>query len=125
MKKLLYIDDDQEQLDLYKMSFAINAPQIDFYTESDPFKSIKSIREIKPDVVLLDLVMSAEMSGIDVLKLIRKQEDIKDILIIAFTNSMLTSVVSELNSLEVTEIWEKIKGTPKSFALKINKILNL
>jgi CheY-like chemotaxis protein len=125
MKKLLYIDDDQEQLDLYKMSFAINAPQIDFYTESDPFKSIKRIREIKPDVVLLDLVMSAEMSGIDVLKLIRKQEDIKDILIIAFTNSMLTSVVSELNSLEVTEIWEKIKGTPKSFALKINKILNL
>lgn len=125
MKKLLYIDNDKEQLDLYKMSFAINAPQIEFYTESDPFQSIKRIREIKPDIVLLDLVMSAEMSGEDILKLIRKQEDIKDILIVAFTNSMLSKVVTEMNNLGVTEIWEKIKGTPKSFAEKTNKILNL
>ncbi len=124
MKKLLYIDDDKEQLNLYKMSFNVNAPNLEFYTESDPFRAIERIRELKPDVILLDLVMSTDMSGIDVLKAIRKEEDTKNILVIAFTNSMLTNVVSELNRLGVTEIWEKIKGTPKQFALKTVKILD-
>ena len=125
MKKLLYIDDDKEQLELYKMSFAINAPNVEFYTEKDPFKAIESIRKIKPDIVLLDLVMAAEMGGTDVLKAIRKDEDIKDTKVVAFTNSMLSSVVTELNSLGVTEIWEKIKNTPKGFALRTNEILGL
>ncbi len=123
MKKILYIDDDKEQLNLYKMSFSVNAPNLEFYTESDPLKAIERIRELKPDIVLLDLVMSTDMSGVDVLKAIRKEEDIKNILVVAFTNSMLTNVVSELNRLGVAEIWEKIKGTPKQFALKVVKIL--
>lgn len=123
MKKILYIDDDIEQLNLYKMSFSINAPNLEFYTENDPFKAIDRIREVKPDAVLLDLVMSADMSGMDVLKAIRKEEDTKNVLVIAFTNSILTNVVSELNKLGVFEIWEKIKGTPKQFALKTAKIL--
>jgi CheY-like chemotaxis protein len=124
MKKLLYIDDDKEQLELYKMSFAINAPNVEFYTESNPAKVVERIREIKPDIILLDLIMT-DISGFDVLKTIRKEEDIKDVLVVAFTNSMLTRVIAELNSLGVTEIWEKIVGTPKKFALKINKVLGL
>ncbi len=125
MKKLLYIDDDKEQLELYKMSFAINAPNVEFHTERDPFKAIERIREIKPDIVLLDLVMVAEMSGTDVLKAIRKDNDIKDTKVVAFTNSMLSNVVAELNSLGVIEIWEKIKNTPKGFAIRTNQLLGL
>ena len=122
MKKVLYFDDDKEQLDLYKMSFAINAPEIDFYTESNPSRAIERIREVKPDAILLDLIMT-EVSGFDVLIAMRKEEDMKNITVIAFTNSILTNITSELNRYGVTEIWEKIKGTPKQFALKTNSIL--
>ena len=122
MKKLLYIDDDREQLDLYKMSFAINSPQIEFFTESDPANAISRIKEIKPDIILLDLVMT-EISGFDVLWAMRKEADIKDTKVVAFTNSALTNVTPELNKLGVTEIWEKIKANPKDFALRTNKIL--
>ncbi len=124
MKKILYIDDDQDQLDIYKMSFGIHAPNIEFYTETNPLNAVKRIREIKPDAILLDLVMN-QMSGEDVVRAIRKEEDIKDIIIIAFTNSMLTRVAIELNKLGVTEIWEKIKSNPKEFAQKASRILNV
>jgi adenylate cyclase len=124
MKKLLYIDDDREQLDLYKMSYAINSPQIEFFTESDPAQAMARIREIKPDIILLDLVMT-EISGFDVLFAMRKDGNMGDIKVVAFTNSALTNVTTELNKLGVTEIWEKIKGTPKEFALRTNKILGL
>jgi len=124
MKKLLYIDDDKEQLDLYKMSYAINAPNIEFYTESDPAKAIARIREVKPDVILLDLVMT-EISGFDVLFAMRKDGNMSNIKVVAFTNSALTNTTSELNKLGVTEIWEKMRGTPKEFALRTNKILGL
>lgn len=123
MKKLLYVDDDQEQLDLYEMAFNIHAPDVIFYKERNPFNAIKSIQELKPDIVLLDLVMAKEMSGFDVLKLIREDGGLKNIQVVAFTNSMLPSVVSRLNELGVTEIWEKIKGTPDLFAKKISEIL--
>ena len=124
MKKLLYIDDDREQLDLYKMSFGINSPQIEFFTESDPAQAIARIKEIKPDIILLDLVMT-EISGFDVLFAMRKEVDIKGIKVVAFTNSALTNVTAELNKLGVTEIWEKIKGTPKGFAQRTNQLLGL
>jgi len=124
MKKLLYIDDDQEQLDLYRMSYAINSPQIEFLTERDPAQAIARIKELKPDIILLDLVMT-EISGFDVLFAMRKEADIKDIKVVAFTNSALTNVTAELNRLGVTEIWEKIKGTPKGFALRTNELLGL
>ena len=124
MKKLLYIDDDREQLDLYKMSYAINSPQIEFFIESDPAQAMTRIREIKPDIILLDLVMT-EISGFDVLFAMRKDGNMGNIKVVAFTNSALTNVTSELNKLGVTEIWEKIKGTPKEFALRTNKILGI
>jgi CheY-like chemotaxis protein len=124
MKKLLYIDDDREQLDLYKMSYAINSPQIEFFTESDPAQAMARIKEIKPDIILLDLVMT-EISGFDVLFAMRKDGNMGNIKVVAFTNSALTNVTAELNKLGVTEIWEKIKGTPKEFALRTNKILGL
>lgn len=124
MKKILYIDDDAEQLELYKMSFAINSPQIEFFTENNPANAIARIKEIKPDIILLDLIMT-EISGFDVLFAMRKEENLKGIKVVAFTNSILTNVTSELNKLGVTEIWEKMRGTPKEFALKVNKILGL
>ncbi len=124
MKKLLYIDDDREQLDLYKMSYAINSPKIEFFTESDPAQAMARIKEIKPDIILLDLVMT-EISGFDILFAMRKDGNMGDIKVVAFTNSALTNVTAELNKLGVTEIWEKIKGTPKEFALRTNKILGL
>jgi len=124
MKKLLYIDDDREQLDLYKMSYAINSPQIEFFTESDPAQAMTRIREIKPDIILLDLVMT-EISGFDVLFAMRKAGDMGDIKVVAFTNSALTNVTAELNKLGVTEIWEKIKGTPKGFSQRTNQLLGL
>lgn len=124
MKKLLYIDDDKEQLELYKLAYSVHAPNIEFYTENDPHKAVAKIRELKPDVILLDLLLT-DMSGTDVLRAIRKEDDIKSVFVIAFTNSMLSNVVSELDSLGVTEIWEKIKSTPMGFAKKTNELLGL
>jgi CheY-like chemotaxis protein len=124
MKKLLYIDDDKEQLELYRLAFGIHSPNIEFHTENNPHKAIDRIREIKPDIVLLDLLLT-DMSGIDVLKAIRKEDDIKSTMVAAFTNSMVTNLVNELNQLGVTEIWEKIKSTPMGFAKRTNQLLGL
>lgn len=124
MKKVLYIDDDIDQLELYKMAFALYAPDVEFYAEKDPFMSIARICSLKPDLVLLDLVMAEGMGGLEVAKMIRENYEVGSVMIVAFTNSMLTNIIAPLNKLGITEIWEKIKMNPKMMVMKVKNLLD-
>ena len=68
--KLVAIDDNTDDCDLFKEFFP-SCPEIELCAiESNSFEGLKKVREYSPDVVLTDLIMP-DIDGSEVIKRIR------------------------------------------------------
>ncbi len=74
MKKVLIIDDDLELQDLLKFTFE-QSGVYEVYQAHDGKEGLKKIKEILPDIVVLD-VMMPEMNGFEVIQEVRNDPDI-------------------------------------------------
>ena len=82
MKKITVIDDEKDLVETIKSFLGIRGYDISFaYNGED---GLKVIREEKPDVVVLD-VMMPKMDGRDVLVQMKKEETLKDIPVLLLT----------------------------------------
>ncbi|MEA3273034.1 MAG: response regulator [Patescibacteria group bacterium] len=82
-KKILIAEDDEMLVEIYKKKFGNG--EYDLTVTTDGKETIDKIRKIKPDVVLLDLVMP-ELDGFEVIKLIKQDPETKNIKIIVTSN---------------------------------------
>ncbi len=88
-KKILLVEDDSAIIDIYTMM--MKKAGFDVETASlgqDVIKKIKSIedgQEVKPDIILLDLILP-DINGVEVLTQIRKSGAAKDIIVFILTN---------------------------------------
>jgi len=73
-KKILIIDDNIDLQDLFRIHFESAGFLV--YTSGDGLKGITEMLELKPDVILLDLMMP-QMNGFEVLDTIRNYSSIK------------------------------------------------
>ncbi len=88
--KLLIIDDDVDLVEMNRAFFTSKGFRVcKAYNGSDGLKLVKSER---PDLVILDVMMTEVGEGFEVAREIRKDDDIKDTLIL-----MMTSVNQEHN----------------------------
>jgi len=98
-KNFLQIDDDSDDCELFMEAlFAVSNSS---YTAiNDPVEAYHKLlmREIKPDVIFLDLNMPA-MSGFELLAEIKKQEVLQQIPIIIFSTSQLEDIKREAKQL--------------------------
>ena len=83
-KKILIIEDEEILLDLLKSK--LEELGYDVYFALDGEKGLKAIRDIVPDLILLDMVMP-KMSGFEVMEAMQKDPSIKDIPVIIISNS--------------------------------------
>lgn len=74
MKKVLIVDDDHAILEA--MQLAIEDEGYDVTTVADGNLAVKTALSVKPDVVLLDLLLSGK-DGTEILNLLRKEEATK------------------------------------------------
>src|SRR5262245_1207851 len=87
MKKILIVEDDQLVATAYRRRFQEAGYEVDW--AADGLEGIKTVNALRPDVVLLDLLMP-RVDGIEVLKYIRAHPDLKDLPVIVFSNSYMT-----------------------------------
>lgn len=87
-KKILIIDDEENFCKLVKKNLE-QTGEFEVYIATNGEDGIRLTKEIKPDLILLDVVMP-EMDGADVISLIRNDKDIKDIPVV-----FLTAIVRE------------------------------
>lgn len=87
-KKVLIIDDEENFCKLVKKNIE-QTDEFEVHISTNGDAGIKLAREIKPDLILLDVVMP-EMDGGDVIALIRNDKSIKDTPIV-----FLTAIVRE------------------------------
>lgn len=74
LKKILIIDDDEENC---KMLAEVLGPNYKCFYSNDSTKAVQLIKEIKPDMILLDYKMPG-LLGVDVCELVREDSAIKD-----------------------------------------------
>ncbi len=87
-QKILIIDDEENFCNLVKKNIE-KTGEFEAYTATNGNDGIKLIREIKPDLVLLDIMMP-DMDGGDVVSIIRNDKSINDTPIV-----FLTAIVRE------------------------------
>ncbi|MBU2025593.1 MAG: response regulator [Patescibacteria group bacterium] len=83
MKKVLFIEDDPDQVFLYREVFGIKG--IDLKSAESGKRAMKMITEDKPDLILLDILLENE-NGLETLKELKRNENTKKIPVIVFTN---------------------------------------
>lgn len=87
-KKVLIIDDEENFCKLLKKNIE-QGGEFEVYTSTSGEEGIKLAKEVKPDLILLDVVMPG-MDGGDVISSIQNDEEIGDIPVV-----FLTAIVRE------------------------------
>lgn len=82
MKKILIADDRPEVGELVRVT--LEGEDYEIFCTSDGKEALKKIRKMKPDLVLLD-VMMPEMDGLEVCRKLKKDPQTKEIPIIMLT----------------------------------------
>jgi CheY-like chemotaxis protein len=81
-KRVLVVDDNE--LNLKLMTYLLATEDCDVVTASDAAKARCSLRENKPDLLLLDLQLP-DMDGLKLTQLLREDPETADLVIVAVT----------------------------------------
>lgn len=122
MTKIAIIEDDQTILQMYRMKFESDG--FDVYIAADGQKGIETVKEHRPEIILLDLQMP-NMSGEEVLTQIRSQSWGKTIPVIILTNLGEEEAPRHLRSLGIESYIVKADFTPRQVVDRVKKTLNL
>jgi CheY-like chemotaxis protein len=104
-KKVLMIDDDPEFVEA--ISNLLDAKGYDVDSANNGKDGIEKARQMKPDIILLDVMMTTKSEGFDVARQIHEDDQINKIPIV-----MLTGVRKEMNlpfGFEPDEEWLPVK----------------
>jgi CheY-like chemotaxis protein len=84
MVKILVVDDDKDFIKITSMILQANNYQV--MTAANGEQGLKVMRREKPDLVILDVMMSYILDGIDVRRTMAQDADLKDIPVIMATS---------------------------------------
>lgn len=81
-KKILVVDDEKDIVRLLESRLTMNGFEV--YTAFDGVEALKKVKEIKPDLIILD-IMLPKIDGFQVCRIIKYDIDYKNIPIILLT----------------------------------------
>ncbi len=113
MPKIAIIEDDQAISQMYRFKF--EAEEYEVETAENGKLGLQLIEQMKPDIILLDLMMP-EMTGDEMLTELRKQPWGKDIKVIILTNKGEQEIPESVRALNVSAVILKANMTPRQVA---------
>jgi len=102
MKKILIIDDDKLLTNLLERKLSNAGYEVIIATNGD--KGIKKIREIIPDLILLDITMPV-MNGYEVIEQMSKEDNIKNIPLVVISNSGEPVEIERIKKSGIVKDW--------------------
>lgn len=116
-KKILIVED--EELVSTLLEKKLKNAGYDVVTAADGEEGLKKIKEEKPDLVLLDVIMP-KMGGFEVMEEMRKDEEIKDIPVIIISNSGQPVELDRARELGAKDWLIKTNFDPQEVLQKVN-----
>lgn len=113
MAKIAIIEDDQAISQMYRLKF--EAEGYDVQTAANGKLGLELVEQMRPDIVLLDLMMP-EMSGDEVADQLRQTPFGKDLKIIILTNVGKEEAPASLKQLGIHKYIVKAEMTPRQVA---------
>lgn len=113
MSKIAIIEDDRAISQMYRIKF--EAEGFDVETAENGKLGLKLAEDMKPDIILLDLMMP-EMTGDEMLKQMRETTWGKNIKVIILTNMGEQEVPEDVKDLNVSAFILKADMTPRQVA---------
>jgi len=112
MKKILIIEDDQIVANVYRNKLAVEGYQAEIAPDGEA--GLKIMRTFQPELIILDLMLPT-ISGVDVIKEIRKEPDFAKTPIIVFSNTYLTNLIQDAWRAGANKCISKSSCSPKDF----------
>ena len=112
-KKVAIVEDDQAISTMYRIKFEAEGFTVE--TAANGKLGLELIEHMKPDIVLLDLMMP-EMNGDEILEKLRKTSWGKDLTVIILTNSGEEQAPPSLKELGIRRYIVKAEMTPRQVA---------
>ena len=120
MSKIAIIEDDNAISQMYRMKFEAEGYEIE--TAENGVIGLELIKDMKPDIVLLDLMMP-EMDGEEMLKKLRAESWGKDVKVIILTNMGESEAPPNIRDNGVEAFILKANMTPRQVAELVKKHL--
>ena len=120
MQKILIIEDDKFLRELIARKLEEEKYVISEAVDGE--EGLRKIREDKPDLILLDLILPS-LDGFEVLREAKSDPEVKDIPVIVLSNLGQKEDVDRALSLGAKDYLIKAHFTPEEIVEKIKKVL--
>jgi len=120
MVKIAIIEDDQAISQMYRIKFEAEGYQVE--TAGNGKLGLELAKHMKPDIILLDLMMP-EMNGDELLEKLRATDWGKQIKVIVLTNMGEQEAPDSIKQLNVRRFIVKAEMTPRQVAEMVKREL--
>lgn len=110
MKKILIIEDDQVIANIYRNKFSLEGFKVEVAFDGEV--GLEMVKAFRPDLIVLDLMLP-NLSGVELLKLVRGLTEFEKTPILVFSNTYLTNLVQEAWKAGATKCLSKSNCTPR------------
>jgi len=123
MTKILVVDDDPDFINLMKR--ILRSKQYEVVTAANGQRALQVMRQEKPDLVLLDIMMSYILDGLDASREMAEDAELRDIPVIMVTSLTVAREQTTLPSDEYISVEEWINKPidPESLLARIEAAL--
>ena len=119
-QKILIVEDEEIVLDLLQRKLTQEGYGV--FIAKDGEEGLKKMKEVKPDLILLDIVMP-KMGGIEVMEEMGKEPDLKKIPVIIISNSGEPVELDKAKKLGVKDWLIKTEFDPQEVLEKVKEQL--
>jgi len=120
MKKILLVEDDPFLVDIYSKKLQKSGYEVTIETNGS--KVLDVAKEIKPDLLLLDIVLP-EMDGWEILKKLSESKEHTNLKVIVFSNLGQKDEVQKGMELGAVKYLIKAEYTPSEVIEEVKKTL--
>ena len=117
---ILLIDDESLVCNLYKIKLEMSEFEVE--TASDGLDGLEKAKELKPDLILLDIIMP-RLNGLEVLRDIKNNPQLKEIPVVMLTNLDGNEYKKECSHMGAAGFIVKGTSTPNYVLQEVRKIL--
>ena len=118
MKKILLVEDEEIMISLLQKKLTKEGYEISVARDGE--EGLKAMREVRPDLVLLDIIMP-KMGGFEVMEEMGKDKNLKDIPVIVISNSGQPVEIDKAQRLGAKDWLIKTEFDPQEVLNKVVK----